>query len=393
MNNTSKNKTGRYGEGSIFQRSDGRFVSEICIGIKPDGNVKRKTIYGKTAAEVNRKLQGFKKDFYKNGKADYSKESLQVFMERWLTTTKKLSIKPTSYDRLEATCKKQIFPELGFFQISAISPEDVQDFINKIGTEFSYSTTKKCYEALNACFKFAVKWEYIRRNPAEGITIPKINQKPQSEIKFFTDEQINQIKREAMLINDIDNKPVYHNGAIVPLLLNTGLRIGEAIALEWKDIDFERRFISISKNASYVKNRIDESDSAPSYKSVIQYTPKTKSSVRKVNINNTAYEALKTLQKYGTSSVYVFANSKGERVTHSSVNKMFRKIQEKCGIKPTLGPHAARHTFATVLFRNGVDVKTVSTLLGHSSTSITYNIYIHVINEQKAEAVKLLDEI
>ena len=89
----------------------------------------------------------------------------------------------------------------------------------------------------------------------------------------------------------------------------------------------------------------------------------------------------------------MFANDKGERVTHSSINKMFRKIQEKCGIKPTLGPHAARHTFATVLFRNGVDVKTVSTLLGHSSTSITYNIYIHVINEQKADAVKLLDEI
>jgi len=65
MNNTSKNKVSRYGEGTVFQRSDGRFVSEICIGNKPDGTVKRKTIYGKTAAEVNKKLQGFKKDFYK----------------------------------------------------------------------------------------------------------------------------------------------------------------------------------------------------------------------------------------------------------------------------------------------------------------------------------------
>lgn len=393
MGKTSKNKVSRYGEGTVFQRNDGRFVSEISIGIKPDGTAKRKTIYGKTAAEVNRKLQEFKKNFYKNGKADYSKESLQVFMERWLVNTKRLSIKPTSYDRLETTCKTKIFPELGFYQISAISPEDVQSFINKIGTEYSYSTTKKCYEALNACFKFAVKREYIRRNPADGIAIPKVNQKPQSEIKFFTNEQIDQIKREAMLINDIDNKPVYRNGAIVPFLLNTGLRVGEAIALEWKDIDFERRFISVSKNVSYVKNRVDESDSAPSYKSVVQYTPKTKSSIRKVNINNTAYDALMFLKKYGTSSVYVFANADGERVTHSMINKVFRKIQEKCGITPTLGPHAARHTFATVLFRKGVDVKTVSALLGHSGTSITYNIYIHVINEQKADAVRLLDEI
>lgn len=145
MGKTSKNKVSRYGEGTVFQRSDGRFVSEISVGIKPDGTVKRKTIYGKTAAEVNRKLQEFKKNYYKNGKADYSKESLQVFMERWLTNTKRLSVKLASYDRLETTCKTKIFPELGFIQISAISPEDVQSFINKVGTEYSYSTLSKDY--------------------------------------------------------------------------------------------------------------------------------------------------------------------------------------------------------------------------------------------------------
>ena len=106
--------------------------------------------------------------------------------------------------------------------------------------------------------------------------------------------------------------------------------------------------------------------------------------------------ALTTKQKNEIADracLIIFSNEGNYGSVNKNDIKPFRTIQKNCGISPQVGVHSLRHTFASILFRNGVDVKTVSTLLGHSGTAITYNTYIHIINEQQAEALKIVDNI
>lgn len=378
------------GEGSISQRKDGTWTGRLTIGKTKDGRQKIKAFYGKTESEVKKKMKQYTVDSIKNGHIDISKETVEQYMTDWLENTKRIELKPTSYDRLENTCKHHIFPEIGWLQIATVTPFDIQKLITKKSETLSYSSVKKIYEAINAAFKLAVQRELIAKSPVVGIALPKSAEKRRSDIYFLSDYQIQKIKEEINRDYSRGKTGTYRLGAAFILLLNTGMRLGEALALEWDDVDFEKRTISITKDLAHVKNR---TGNGSNYLHVVQQRPKTNDSVRTINLNSGALEALQRLKEVNGKFKYVLANSAGHHTTHRTFDKAFRAIQKHCGISPQVGVHALRHTFASVLFKNGIDVKTVSTILGHSSTSITYNTYIHLINEQKAEAMKIVDSI
>lgn len=210
------------------------------------------------------------------------------------------------------------------------------------------------------------------------------------QIRFFNQEQIQIIEEEAVKCYK-NGKRIYRIGEIIIFLLNVGLRIGEALALEWSDIDFDKKYVKIRKNVVFVKVR-DESNSSYNYHIVEQNAPKTKSGNRIVPLNSAALKALKSLYAINGKHKYVFSTSNGNRVYPRNVDRMFRSVLKKCCIKPT-GVHTLRHTFASRLFAKGVDVKTVSELLGHSEVSITYDTYIHLIQEQHVVAVETLEDL
>lgn len=168
------------------------------------------------------------------------------------------------------------------------------------------------------------------------------------------------------------------------------MRAGEALALTWQDIDFNKRTISVNKSVAVVKDR---TGGEKKYTTIVQDMPKTKKSIRLITMNNGAYEALTYIKNINGDKKYVLARESGNVGTPRLLDKAFRLILKHCDITPSTGVHSLRHTFASILFKNGVDVKTVSELLGHSSTTITYNTYIHLIQEQKAQAVKIIDAI
>jgi integrase len=172
-------------------------------------------------------------------------------------------------------------------------------------------------------------------------------------------------------------------------LLYTGLRIGELLALTWEDVDFQNRTIKVNKNLKQVKNR--DGDILSNYKIIIQNSTKTNSSSRIVPLNNKSIEALNHIKEITGQYKYVLSTETGNNIFARAYDTMFRKIQKSCGFKEIYGVHALRHTFASLLFKKGVDVKTVSEILGHKDVSVTYNIYIHLIQEQKASAINLLD--
>ena len=380
-----------YGSGSIYQRKDGSYCAELIIGKKSNGKPKKKSIYGKTRAEVSKKLKEYQTETVKFAPANISKLTLEQYMDNWLNKTKKPKLKPSSFDRLENTCVHQIYPFLGFKQFTQITDDEIQEFLNDRSEIISHSSLKKVFDALNAVYKIAVSRKHIDANPMGTVTLPEDNDVKDGDVFFFSEEQIKAIKQEAVRKYKT-GKSVYRLGWGFILILNTGMRLGEALALTWDDIDFEKRNIDINKSVATVKNR-DAKEGEPKYVNVIQNTPKTKKSIRIISINDNALEALNNLKEINGKHIYVLAKSNGKFNTHRAFDKAFRKIQEHLGYSPVVGTHALRHTFASVLFKNGIDVKTVSAILGHSSTSITYNTYVHLINEQKVEAIRILDNI
>ncbi len=221
------------------------------------------------------------------------------------------------------------------------------------------------------------------------MSLPKNIDHSKDKINFFTDEQIKKIEKEAVRCYHT-GKRVYRMGEIVIFLLNTGMRIGEALALKWTDIDFDNRVVKVRKNVVIIKNR--DITVNKNYKMQEQTSTKTKSGSRIVPLNSEAMKALLSLKVINGKFEYVFSTSTGERVCPRNINRLFRCVLKNCYIEPT-GIHSLRHTFASRLFAKGVDVKTVSELLGHSEVGITYDTYIHLIQEQHVVAVETLENV
>ena len=158
--------------------------------------------------------------------------------------------------------------------------------------------------------------------------------------------------------------------------------------MTWKDIDFEERTIKVHKNAVEFTEKDKNGNSHSVYKT--QNSTKTRSGMRIIPMTEKAFTSLSELQKVTGEFEYIITSSNGERIRPSRLGRTFASVLSAIGIE-RVGLHTLRHTFATMLFNNGCEVKVVSDLLGHSNTKITENIYIHLIQQQKIKAIQSID--
>ena len=390
---SEKQKRRDKGDGSIFPRmKNGNeiWVAELKIGRKEDGTYNTKTFYAKNKTEVKRKLDAYKETIIKNGYAEIKKITVQDYLDNWLYNVISYSLKPTSFDIKESILKHQVYPNIGGLQIAGLTTNDIQNMINQLISDgFSYSTIKKAYDALNACFKLGLIKGDIIKNPCLGVVLPKNMKKNMNKIEFFNDEDIEKICTESIREHKTGTQ-VYRLGYAIIFLLNTGLRIGETIALTWDKINFEEKMVLIDSNAVFVKDRNNETINKNMM--IVQDSPKTNAGNRVVYLNNKAIFALDKLKEINGDYKYVISNSKGNIANPRNFNRMFHDILVQCNIDKC-GVHTLRHTFASKLIRKGIDIKTVSELLGHATVSITYNTYIHLVKQQKQIAVSMLDDI
>lgn len=382
----NKNKR-EYGTGSISKRKDGKWQGRVNLGTDINGKRKQKYFYGTTEKEVKKKL----KDYFIQGEKytanNIAKMTLEEFLVDWLENILVHTLKPKSYAIKEYIIKQQIAPRIGMLQVNSLVASDIQQMINNMVKEdLSYSTIKKAYDTLNQRFKLAINQEQVNKNPTLGVVLPKQKNKKNSEIQYFSKEQCKELIEESRRIYDYNNKNVYRLGELVPFLIFTGLRIGEAIALEWKDIDYKNKTITVNKNVVEVKSK-----KTGKYILEKQDSTKTDSSTRIIPLSNNAMECIKNLKEINGDKKFIFASQTGQYISPSNLNRMFRGIQKALNYKVTLGLHSLRHTFATLMLNNGIDVKIVSELLGHSNVSVTYNIYIHTIQSQKIKAINIID--
>ncbi len=316
------------------------------------------------------------------------------YINYWLYEVKKKELKQTSFDRLENTVNHQIIAEIGEKELSKLSGDDIQNMIESLKDKaYSYSTIKKAIIALRACLKYAVFKGIISSNPSECIEFTKKEidyESDDEDVHFLSDGEIKKFKREALTVNE-NGEYTYRLGNVFILLLTTGIRVGEALALRWDDINFESKTMRINKNLSIVKNRNKDEVNFKKY-ILIEQKPKTKNSNRVVPLSETAIKALHELNKLTGDYKLVIANKNGSYVLHKNLDRTYKKILANAGLNKT-GIHTLRHTFASKLFRSGIEIKTISEILGHSDVGVTSDIYIHIIQEQKMRAINMMDTV
>ena len=376
-------KRRKKGAGSIMRKANGTYLGRIAIsGYEPF------SCTGATKKEVERKLEEFKIRTLKK-EVIPQKIFVNTYIEKWMETVKRPSLKAASFDRLARTYLTQIKDSrVGRCQLGNITSMDVQGLINEKSRTLSYSSLKKIYELLNGCFEYAVICREMDFNPVRAVQMPKkenLNKK-EKQMGVFSKEELTRIENVAAITYQSGEVRYRHTWFFL-LLANTGLRAGEAIALRWDNIDLDKGFIHVKQNASVVKCR----DGKENKYQVVITTVKTKTGNRIVPCNEKALQALRALQDYQKShhihSDYVDCNDKGELLSQQTLPKILKAILKAADV-PYRSVHSFRHTFATNLIQAGVDVKVVSQLLGHSSVKITYDTYVHMGVDRAIEAVK-----
>lgn len=388
-------KRREHGTGGVTQRKDGRWQGQYDAGVKPNGKRDVKYVYGKTEAECKRKLRELIKEIHSSDYISVQKESVKDYMNSWLVNVKQNQLKPKSYDRLEQTLLYDVYPYIGEIQLQAIKADDIQNMLNELKKDGkAYSTIKKAYDAVNSCFKLGIEKRTVSTNPAVGVIIPNKKLFPAQKIPFYTQDEAKRLIEQATICwpNGTRRYPL---GSFVPLIINTGLRMGELLALKWdEDIDFENKTLTVHKNISLVKNR--KEDPEKKYELLLQDSVKTDAGQdRSIPLNEQAINALLDLKAVTGNSPFVMTTKNETHVSPRNIDRIFRRIAKAAGFEEEkiFGVHSLRHTFATLLLSNGVEIKTVSELLGHSDVTITYNTYIHVIKDQKRKALAAIPNL
>lgn len=317
--------------------------------------------------------------------------TVEEYFTNWFNTYKKPSIKPSSANRLETVLKKQIFPGIGMLLMGNVTSDDCQELINNLlESGLSFSVIKKVYDLMNSCFLHATIKKDLQENPMLVVQGPSASNFEAKEVRALTEEEEVQVFQE-LSKKWTTGKPKYCYKDVFEVMANTGLREGEMVALDWNDIDFDRKTMKVCKTVVMVKERNQQGELTGKCHQEVQYTPKTKSGNRVVPLNKKAIAALLRLQETVRGAPTVMTSQSGARPIVNVLYKQFKRAAERCGIYG-VSPHTLRHTFATRLFERGADVKDVSVILGHSSVTVTYNTYIHVIRKREENTVGLLDD-
>lgn len=373
------------GKGAVFQVSDTKWVAKVCLGVDDSGKPIIKQFSGKTEAIAKKKLRDFKKTSDYAEKHLPSTDTVRAYFTAWMKEYQFHKLKPSSYDRLESTVVNHIFPRIGNMKVDKVTRNHIQGLVNQLYSEknLSYSSIKKVYVALNACYKHALIDGTVLRNPCVGISLPNASERTK-EIVSLSEKEVEQLRTA---ITSTEFSCPYAHAYL--LILNTGMRMGEALSLKWKDIDFANKTITITKNNILSKKRDENGERLGGYELRTQDSTKTASGNRTIPLNRSAEAALMELKK-GNHTSHVIVNSRQHTVLPSNFERSFQGILKRAEIAPH-GIHALRHTFASMLFSKGVDVKIVSKLLGHSSVKITYDTYVHLFEKDLEGVTEVMD--
>ena len=389
--------------GSIEKRGKNSYRLTVSEGFDLNGKamIHRKTVHGtKKDAEVE--LAKFVTEVQNGLVIDGKSLKFSEFTEIWKRDYGSKELAPSTYKCYCRMLETRLLPYFGHFYINKIKPTDIMKFydllekdtqlVRKKGNNgsktkkpLSGKTILEHHRLLRAMLHKAVYWQLIVANPAERVQPPKAR-KPKR--KSYDDEQTKMLLENLELLPSEDTK---YKVAII-LTVFTGVRLGELMGLEWTDVDFKNGIISINRSSQYLSDM-----------GVFTKVPKTESSIREIAIPEFIiflleeyklwYEEQKSI--YGelwTNSDRLFVQADGKPMHPSTISKWFVKYVGQIGL-PVINFHGLRHTNASLLVAQNIDIAVISARLGHAQISTTLDFYVHPLLSHNRKAGYALENL
>ena len=373
------------GQGSIRKRQDGKFLVTFPTGLYKE-NGKREYVYKycatqAEAVEVLRQLQSEKAMGVCHSKAAVKTGD---WIETWIEKHKAPKLAPSTLTSYRNNFRVHIRPYVGEIALKDLATYHIQKTLDSM--DGSYSLFIKVYNVIHGALEKAVELGMIPKNPCKGVAFPKDDRK---DVWALTKEE------QQRFIAALDGE--YYRTMLLTYLY-TGMRAGECIPLQWKDVDLSKRTIRVNKKAI-----LHHDFSKHSAKHELQDFCKTKSSKRTVAITaglaailaEHKEEMKKRAAALGlewSEDSLVFWNTRNKVVQYGNLKESLNKIYRKAGIKNAT-MHTLRHTYATRCFEAGVELKAIADQLGHASPKTSYELYIHLFEDTKAKEIDKLAEI
>jgi integrase len=367
------------GEGTIyFSETMNMWIGQIIIGKNSNGKSIRKSVYGSLRKDVVKKLSEIQSKVFKGAYYEPSKMTLEQWLYNWVETYKIRRWRTKTKELYRMLIRTIIIPFMGKMKISDIKPIHIQELVNKMHDDgYSYSTIEKIKNILRPAFEVAVINKYISDNPFFNIQLPE---KIEQEIVSYT-------RKEQCLFESNAKNSYYYEFFITALY--TGARCGELLALTWKDVDFEKSEIKITKTL------VVESENKT--RLVIQNVPKTKKSNRRIPVPNKQMLLIKTLKNKRIENNFkdnniVFCSKVGTHIFPENIRRSMRIVLKKAKLNKQARLHILRHTYTTRLFEENVNIKAIKELLGHENVKTTLR-YAHVDDEGIKKSIQVLDNL
>ena len=360
------------GEGSIRKRKDGRWEGRYTAGRDPvTGKAIYKNVLGKTQAEVKEKL---KSAIEKNSALPLAagQYTLGQWLDIWMENYAKLQVRASSYKTYQGFISNHIKPALDDMPLEKLTAMNLQQLYKHLlengrvectesrnkSKSLSVKTVRNINQMISSALNCAVEQRLIASNPTKGCVLPKLERK---EMKILPPESLGTFFEEARRSGVFE---LYY------IDLATGLRRGELLGLKWSDIDLVKGIIHVRRQVLRQNGE------------VVEAPLKTKNSYRNIAIGADALKVLKGMEQ---KDEYVFPSPFGGPMSPDSVLHMLQRVLKRAGLE-RIRFHDLRHTFSVLALQNGVDVKTLSAMLGHYSAGFTLDTYAHVTTSMQKQA-------
>lgn len=362
----------KHGE-NIYKRKDGRYEGRYIIGHTQNGRPRFGYVYGRVYGEVRRELVKRKATLLAREIAlPKSGLTLRQWSIRYFGSERFTNLKPGSRQVYRSMYEKHINPILGHADLARITQDDVQQFVLLLNRKkLAPNTIAGILRFLSSILRAAQEEGLIRRSPCARTAS---SQPAREEQRVLNAHEHNQVKAAALAAKDLP----------CLLALYTGLRLGEICALQWQDIDWSRRTLTVRRTAQRIQQRDGDSRTG-----IHVGTPKSAKSRRIIPLPNVLLDMLSE-RLPSAASPYVFSQT-DQPAEPRTMQRRFAKLIEPLALEG-VHFHTLRHTFATRLLELGTDIKTVSVLLGHSSTRITLDFYAHSLLDHQRAAMDNLAE-
>lgn len=376
-----------------YKKKNGATVyrASVYLGVdKLTGKKARTTVTANTKKGVKIKAREAVNAFAANGYSVKEKPTITTYRELvalWWESYKN-TIKPNSQQTMEGIVRIHILPVFGDYKLEKLTTPIIQQQVNKWadkankGEKGAYANYSFLNNINRRILQYGVTMQAIKHNPARDVIIPRKQQNKEHKVKFFSNQELKQFL-DYLDNLDLSSYENFFDYVLYKTLLASGCRIGEALALEWSDIDLKKGIISISKTL----NRYQETN-----------TPKSKAGLREVDIDTATVSLLKEYKKrqqiqawqLGRSESIVFTPFTTKYAYACLLRKRLQGHFKTAGV-PDISFHGFRHTHATIMLYAGIEAKDLQYRLGHSNISMTLNTYVHATKEGAKKAVSIFE--